>query len=136
MFRTFTVVTLAALGLAACVTIPNGERTVASWSNGVQMTQLSVTAWSGASPMDREEGWARNTSSAVQCLALKSSNTSGYVQTWTLRPGTHEFMFPQIGEFSTNRFIPGRYGSWTPANNGGCESPPADLPLTRVGGGG
>ena len=133
MLRHLTVIVLASAALTACVTIPSGERTLMSWDNGVQMTQLSVTAWSGASPMNREEGWARNTSSAVQCLALKSSNTSGYARTWTLRPGTHEFMFPEIGEFSSNRFFTGRYGSWTPGAGGSCERPPDSLSLTTIG---
>lgn len=132
MTRT-TVIAVLCCGLTtACVTVPGPESRVSSWSNGVVITQRQVTEWSGASPFERDEAWVRNTSTSIQCLALKASNAAGYVQTWTLAPGTNEVMFPQLSKYSRQRYIPGRYGSWTPIS-GSCDAPPANLPLTTIG---
>jgi len=119
--------------LGGCVTVPGSEREVASWSNGVAMTQRGVTFWYGASPTERQEAWAKNGSGAVQCLALKASNTSGFARTWVLRPGTNEPMFPEMSEYSTTRYVPGQYGSWTPQDGRTCDRPPSNVELSRVG---
>ena len=124
---------LAATSLTACVTVPGSERDVASWSNGVAMTQRAVTFWYGASPTERQEAWSNNSSRVVQCLALKASNTSGYARTWVLRPGTNEPMFPEMSEYSSTRYVPGEYGSWTPRDGVTCDTPPSNVPLQRVG---
>lgn len=127
------VAAAAVTSLAACVTVPGSAREVAGWSNGVSMTQRAVTFWYGASPTERQEAWARNTSGDVQCLALKASNTSGFARTWTLRPGADEPMFPELSEYSTTRYVPGEYGSWTPRDGARCDNPPSDVALQRVG---
>ncbi len=127
------VAAVAATSVAGCVTVPGSEREVASWNNGVAMTQRAVTFWYGASPTERQEAWGKNSSSSAQCLALKASNTSGYARTWLLRPGTNEPMFPEMSEYNSTRYVPGQYGSWTPRDGASCDTPPANLALQRVG---
>lgn len=123
----------AALSLAGCVTVPGGERRVASWTNDVAITQRVVTFWYGASPTERQEAWARNDSREVQCLGLKASNASGFVRTWVLRPGANEPMFPELSEYATTRYVPGQYGSWTPVDGRSCDAPPPNVPLSTIG---
>ncbi|WP_298127840.1 hypothetical protein [Brevundimonas sp.] len=122
-----------AVALGACVTVPGGESTVAAWSNGVTMTQRPVTYWEGASSFESTEGWVRNDSTGVRCLALKTSNAPGYVKTWTLRPGTNETMWPEMGQYNSRRYVPGRYGTWIPADGSSCAVIPANLALSAVG---
>lgn len=134
MIRLLAVIGLG-VGLSACVTVPGEERPMASFSNGVKLTQRLVTYWEGLSPFDRREAWARNDSGAVQCLALKASNTPGYAKIWTLRPGANETMWPEMSEYSSNRYVAGQYGSWTPVAGDSCDAAPPDLDLVRLRGG-